>query len=160
MPGSRKQWCEHCREYISQRRANQHRAFLFNPYPTPSILNSSTSTPYTRHDDNLGDMSWDEPPMGEEPSSSGQGSFTGGGLRNIRDWVEDVDDEEDLMDAENWTSLELDDEDESSQGDEEEDFDWDTFIQQHRARHGNLSAEEQFGASYEQEAAGGMSMLH
>ncbi|KAF5342763.1 hypothetical protein D9758_017036 [Tetrapyrgos nigripes] len=159
MARSGKQWCEHCQQYISQKRANEHRAFLFNPYPAPSASEPSLSVPQLNDNDNDRDMAWDEPPLptsGDLATPSGARHFTGDGLQNIRAWVEDADDEEDLMDTEGWTSRELEDEDEGSEEDDEEDFDWDAFVQRYRAANGNLSAEEQFGASYEHEAAGAM----
>jgi hypothetical protein len=151
MPRSAKKWCEHCQQYVSQQRANEHRAFLFNPYTTASLANGSATVPDVTLDDDDGPLDNHE-------------SFTPGSnhlpdpaqLRNIRAWVEDVD-EEDLMDVDDWTMRELDDEDDSE--DDEEDFDWDEFVRRYRVAHGNLSPEDLLGAAFEQEALGGMFVL-
>jgi hypothetical protein len=152
MVRSQKQWCEHCQQYISQKRAIEHRAFLFDPYPTTGLTQIFNDL------DTSGPTS-DNPPLDKDSQFPEASSNTCHSLpqgQNVRAWVEDAEDDEDLMDGDDWMLNELE---EHAEEDPEEDFDWDAFVRRYRVANGNLSAEELFGALYEQEASdGGYSM--
>ncbi|KAF5335054.1 hypothetical protein D9758_016334 [Tetrapyrgos nigripes] len=145
MPRSAKQWCEHCQKHISQQRANEHRAFLFNPYTTARLPSGSTAASEAPGNYENTEY-WNEPFNDEEAFLPEDNHLPNPAhLQNIRAWVEDGDEDEDLMDMDGWTTRELDDKDESDSEDEEEDFDWDGFR--------NLSPEDRLGAAFEQEAS-------
>ncbi|KAF5349012.1 hypothetical protein D9758_012678 [Tetrapyrgos nigripes] len=153
MPRSAKQWCEHCQKHISQQRANEHWAFLFNPYTTARLPSGSTTASEAPGNYENTEY-WNEPFNDEEAFLPEDNHLPNPAhLQNIRAWVEDGDEDEDLMDMDGWTTRELDDKDESDSEDEEEDFDWDGFVRRYCVSSGNLSPEDRLGAAFEQEAS-------
>ncbi|KAF5337458.1 hypothetical protein D9758_018018 [Tetrapyrgos nigripes] len=153
MPRSTKQWCEHCQKHISQQCANEHWAFLFNPYTTARLPSGSTAASEAPGNYENTEY-WNEPFNNEEAFLPEDNHLPNPAhLQNIRAWVEDGDEDEDLMDMDGWTTRELDDKDESDSEDEEEDFDWDGFVRRYRVSSRNLSPEDRLGAAFEQEAS-------
>ncbi|KAG7088934.1 hypothetical protein E1B28_012879 [Marasmius oreades] len=148
-------WCTHCSEYVTRKRAREHRNLMYSPYShtASTVIPSTQFPPHTSVPEPIlppPEQSFldDDEPLNEIAGPRPFKLSTGEPMNPVlRARVEDADsDDGDEMDCDDWRELDPAD---AERLDEEDMFAWEQFQQQYCVQHAGLTFEDNMRLEYE-----------